>query len=144
MRTVADIVRADTAPRAVQVRVLGTFAALALVLAAVGVHGLLSFSVAQRTREIGVRMAPGATRGRILRLIGVHGMTLTGVGAGAGLALGYAAGRAMQAILFGVHPGDPATFIIAAAIVALVAVSGTLLPALRATRVDPTTAMRTE
>ena len=144
VQMLTDIVAADTAPRAVQVRVLGAFAAAALLLAGIGIHGLLAFAVSQRTREIGVRMALGAQSCEILAMVLRQGVRLAGVGVALGLALAFAAGRAMQALLAGVSPADAPTFAAAAALALAMTLAGSFLPALRAVRVDPVTIIRAE
>lgn len=144
LQTLADLVDADTTSRAVQVRVLGAFAAVAFILAAVGIHGLLSFAVSQRTQEIGVRIALGAQRGDILAMIVGNAARLGALGLAAGLVLAYAAARSMQALLAGVKPGDAETFAAAVALVAVMLFVGTLVPALRAVRIDPIGAIRAE
>jgi putative ABC transport system permease protein len=144
VRLLADIVRDETAPRAVQVRVLGSFAAIALVLAAVGIHGLLAFTVSARTREIGVRLALGAAPRQILGRVLGQGLVLAGGGVALGTALALAAGRTMQALLAGVHPADGATLAGACALAVTMTLAGSLSPALRAMRTDPLVAMRTE
>jgi putative ABC transport system permease protein len=142
IRPMSEIVAGDTASRAVQLRVLGVFAAMAILLAGVGIHGLLSFTVSQRTPEIGVRMALGAQRRDILAMILKRGAILTGLGLLPGLALAYAAGRSIQALLAGVAPADPLTFGAAILMTIGMAMAGTLLPTLRALRVDAARAMR--
>jgi predicted lysophospholipase L1 biosynthesis ABC-type transport system permease subunit len=143
-RTMADVVQGETGARTAQVRVLLAFAAAALVLAAVGIHGLLSFVVRSRSQEIGVRVALGAQPRDVLALVLRQAARRTLTGVLAGLVLAYAAGRAMQALLFGVSPHDAATFAGAGLMCALMAVGGGLLPALRALRVDPIAVMRAE
>ncbi len=123
---------------------LGAFAGVALALAAIGIHGLLSFSVSQRLREIGVRRALGAQSGTILAMILRSGALAAAAGVLPGLALAYAAGRALQGLLAGVEPGDAPTFAAAGALCLAMAVSGSLAPALRALRVDPITVVRAE
>ena len=142
VRTLQDIVDMDTASRTVQVRVLGAFAAIAVVLAAVGIHGLLSFAVSQRAQEIGVRIALGAQQGDILALIVKRSAWLAIAGVIPGVALAYAAGRWMQALLVGVTPADVPTFAIAVSVTILMTLAGTLRPTLRALRIDPIAAMR--
>ncbi len=144
VRTLETILEGQTAPRRVQVRVLAGFAALAVLLAGVGIHGLLAFLVASRAREIGVRRAVGAGTRDILGLVLRQGARLGGVGIALGLALAWAAGRSLEALLAGVSPRDAAAFLGAAALVLLAALAGSLLPALRAARVDPLTAIRAE
>ncbi len=144
VRSMADLVSDQVASRAVQVRVISAFAAVAFFLAAVGIHGLLAFSVSTRTHEIGVRMALGAQRGRIVGLVVRQGVVLALCGVIPGVALAYAAGRAMQSLLFGVEPGDAATFAAAAVLCVLMTVAGSLVPVLRAVRVAPATVFRGE
>jgi putative ABC transport system permease protein len=144
VRTLEDVVRADTGARTAQVRVLAAFAAAALLLAGVGIHGLLAFVVRSRSQEIGVRVALGASPRDVLALVLRQGFHLTATGLVAGLLLAYGAGRAMQALLAGVSPHDGITFAAAAAVSAVMAVAGCLLPALRALRVDPLLVMRAE
>jgi predicted permease len=144
VRTMAAIVAEQTASRSLQVRVLGAFAAIAFLLAGIGIHGLLSFAVSQRAREIGVRRALGARSADILTMVLRSGVAAAAAGVVPGLALAYAAGRAMEALLAGVEPGDAPTFTAAAILCLLMAASGSLVPALRALRVDPITVVRAE
>ncbi len=144
VRTLAEIVEAETAPRAVQVRVLGAFAAVAALLAGIGIHGLLAFAVSNRTQEIGVRIALGARSADILTLVLRQGARLATAGVALGVGLAYAAGRALEALLAGVSPRDSATFLAAVGLSLGMAIAGSLLPALRAVRVDPLTAIRAE
>ncbi|MBZ5602924.1 MAG: ABC transporter permease [Acidobacteriia bacterium] len=139
-----DIVSLQTATRRVQLAALGSFAAIAFLLAAIGIHGVLSFAVSNRTQEIGVRMALGAGRGNILSLILRDGVILAALGIAAGVALAFGAATAMRALLAGVEPADPATFASAIALCFTMTLFGSLLPALRAVRVDPVTAIRSE
>jgi putative ABC transport system permease protein len=139
-----DTVDAETAPRRVQVGVLGAFAGVALLLAGVGLHGLLAFAVSNRVREIGVRMALGARGRDVLTLILRQGFALALGGVALGVALAYAAGLAIQALLAGVSPADSGTFVTAVGFVLVVALLGSVPPAIRAARVEPTTAMRAE
>ena len=142
--SMSAIVTRQTASRTVQVRVLVAFAVIALVLAAVGIHGLLAFSVSQRRHEIGVRMALGAEPGRIAKGIVWQSALLGVAGVLPGVAIGYAGARAMESLLFGVTPGDVTTFVIAAALCALTTVLGSLLPAVRAVSVPPALAFRAD
>jgi putative ABC transport system permease protein len=144
VRPLNDIVELETAPRRVQVRVLAAFAAIAFLLAGVGLHGLLAFNVSQRAREIGVRMALGAERRSILGMVVGRSLALTTVGLVLGAALALATARAMQALLAGVSPADLMTFTGAVTLSLVMTVGGSLLPALRAMRVDPITVIRTE
>jgi predicted permease len=143
-RTLADVVASETGARTAQVRVLGAFAAAALLLAGVGIHGLLAFVVRSRSQEIGVRMALGASPRNVLSLVLGQVARLTAAGLAVGLVLAYAAGRTMQALLAGLSPHDAPTFGTAVAVSALMAAAGALLPALRALRVDPLSVMRAE
>jgi ABC-type antimicrobial peptide transport system permease subunit len=120
------------------------FGILALVVASIGLYSLLSFQVAQRTREIGIRTALGAERGRILRQVVFEGTRLAAVGVGLGLLLALALGPMARDLLFRVSPRDPLTLGGVAAILLLVAVLASTLPGLRATRVEPTEALRNE
>ena len=140
----SDIVSDRIASRALQVRVITAFAVVAFLLAAVGIHGLLSFSVTQRRQEIGVRLALGAQQGRIIGMVLRHGALLALCGVVPGVALAFAAGKAMQSLLFGVQPGDAATFLAAAALCVVMVVVGSFGPAWRAVRVEPATVMRGE
>ena len=138
------IVERDTASRSTQVRVLGVFALIAFVLAAIGIHGLLSFAVSQRVQEIGVRVALGARSSDILSMVMWRGAILAIAGIVPGVLLAYAAGRSMEALLAGVKPADGPTLAAAVALAFLMTVLGTLAPTLRALRVDPITALRAE
>jgi predicted permease len=144
VRTLQEVVDTDTGSRATQLRVLTAFAALSLLLAGVGLHGLLSFAVSQRVPEISLRMALGARGRDVLALVLRQALLLAASGAIVGMALAYAAGRWMQGLLFGVQPGDLVTFSTAAGVALLMTITGSLLPALRAVRVDPATVLRSE
>lgn len=144
VRTMAEVVREETGARTVQVRVLAAFAAAALLLAAVGIHGLLSFVVRSRSREIGVRVALGARPRDVLVMIVGGVVRLTAAGLALGLVLATMAARSLQSLLSGVSPQDGATLAAAAALAALAALSGATAPALRALRVDPLEVMRAE
>jgi putative ABC transport system permease protein len=124
--------------------VLTAFAVLSLLLAGIGLYGLLSFAVSQRVPEISLRMALGARGGNVLSLVLRQTLVLATIGAIAGMGLAYAAGRWMEGLLFGVRPGDLVTFSAAAGVALLMTISGSLLPALRAVRVDPATVLRAE
>jgi hypothetical protein len=144
VRLLSDIVAGETAPRRIQVRVLAGFAATALLLAAIGLHGLLSFAVSARAQEIGVRLALGARSSHILSMVLGDALRMAAAGLALGLVLAYAAGRAMQALLAGVPPADGATFLAAAVLAAVMTLAGSLVPAVRALLVDPLIAMRAE
>jgi ABC-type antimicrobial peptide transport system permease subunit len=144
MRTLDEVVSLETAPRVVQLRVLGAFAAAAFLLAAIGIHGLLAFTVSSRSREIGVRIALGASARDIAWMVLARSTTLAMLGVSIGAVLAYAAGRSMQALLFGVNPADVPLFSAAVGLSLLMALAGSLAPAWRAIRVDPIAATRTD
>jgi putative ABC transport system permease protein len=144
VRTLEDILDAQAAPRRVQVRVLAAFGGLAVLLAGIGIHGLLAFTVASRAREFGVRRALGARGADILRLVLRHGLRLAGVGVAVGVLLAWWAGRSLEALLFGVSPRDATTFAGAVLVALLAGLAGSLLPAWRATRIDPLRVIRVE
>jgi ABC-type antimicrobial peptide transport system permease subunit len=114
------------------------------VLSVAGVYGVVSYTTSRRTQEIGVRMALGARSRDILELILKEGAALAAGGIALGAALAYGAGRTLEALLVGIGPGDAASFLTAVTVTAVMTLAGSLLPALRAVRVDPITAMRSE
>lgn len=144
VRTLGEVISNSFAARRLFMILLGIFAALALVLACVGIYGVISYLVGQRTREIGVRMALGAQRSDVLRLVIGHGtkMALVGVAVGIVAALGLT--RLMANQLFGVSAHDPLTFAGVAALLIVVAAAACYIPARRAMRVDPIVALRHE
>jgi putative ABC transport system permease protein len=144
VRLMTDIVHAETATRRTQLAVLGVFGGVAFLLAAVGIHGLLAFIVSTRQQEIGVRVALGASRGDIAAMMLRNAAKLTVAGLVAGIAAAYGAGRLLEALLAGVRPADLATYAAAAGLAVTMTAAGTLLPILRALRVDPVQSIRAE
>jgi ABC-type antimicrobial peptide transport system permease subunit len=124
--------------------VVSAFAALSILLSGVGIYGLLSFAVSRRRAEIGLRVAFGARSSDILKMVLREALLLALLGSSLGVILGYAAARTLEAVLAGVEPGDALTYSLTAAIVLAVTISGSLVPALRAVRVDPVRSMRAE
>jgi putative ABC transport system permease protein len=123
---------------------LALFGALALVLATIGIYGVMSFSVAQRSRDIGVHMALGARRGVVLAMVVSQGMKLVAAGLAAGLLLAFAFSRVAAGLLIGISPTDPVAYLATPPLLALVALISIYLPARRATDVDPTVVLRYE
>jgi len=144
IRPLSEVVSDATAARSVQVRILVAFATIAFVLAAIGIHGLLTFSVSSRQHEIGVRLALGAQRGDIVRMVMGKAAMLAAAGVIPGLLIAYAAGRSMQSLLAGIEPSDVVTFGAAGILCVVMTMVGSLLPTMRAVRVDPATAFRSD
>jgi len=144
VRTLDDIVYDRTAQRRLAVLLISIFAGVALLLAAVGIYGVMSYAVAQRTREIGIRMALGAERDHILRMVLRHGTALAVAGVGIGLVAAFGLARLITSLLFQTSAADPPTFSIVPAVLIAVALLACYLPARRATRVDPLVALRYE
>ena len=143
-QTVEDLLRTSVAPRKFNMFLLGIFAGVALVLAAVGLYGVMSYSVSWRTQEIGIRMALGANRTDVLRMVVRQGMTVTLIGLALGLMGVFALSRVMVGLLYGVSPTDPLTYTGVSIVLLIVALLACLIPARRATRVDPIVALRNE
>jgi predicted permease len=144
VRMMSDVVDGQFETRGSQLRILGALALLALFLAGVGIHGLLAFTVAQRGREIGVRLALGAAPSAVARMIVGDAARMAIIGVIPGIIGAYLAARWMSAMLFGVEPGDPFTIVAVAAVCLTTAVVAALRPALRAAKVDPMSALRAE
>jgi len=123
-------------------RQVGGFAGLAVLLASIGIYGLLAYMVGQRSHEIGIRMALGAGRGSVLRLFLQKGIVLAGLGIVAGMVVSASTASLMGSLLYGVHPHDPAVFVIVPVLLFSVAVLASYFPARRATKVDPMIALR--
>lgn len=144
IRTMEGVIGASVGQRRIVMLLAGLFAGVALLLAAIGLYGVLAYLVAERTREIGVRIALGAQRGAVLGMIIRRGLTLTVMGAAAGLAGALALTRLMRSLLFQVTPSDPSTHGAVILVLVAVALLASLIPAWRATRVDPVVALRQE
>lgn len=144
VRTLNQVVAGSLADRKFQLGVLILFAASALLLAALGVYGVVAESVSRRTNEIGIRMALGASKYQVLRITLREGMTWVLIGIGLGVALSLAIGRLLRGLLFGIGAGDPLTIGASALLLATVAFAGCYLPARRASRIDPMLALRYE
>jgi putative ABC transport system permease protein len=144
VRTLEQHFATAVAPPRFSATLIAVFAALALILASVGIYGVISYSVTQRTHEIGVRVALGARSRDVLGLVVGQGMTLTMIGLGVGLGASFALTRLIKTLLFGVSPTDPLTFIVISALLTFVALSACFVPARRAAKVDPMVALRVE
>jgi predicted permease len=144
IRTMDQLMEQDVADRTRPMTLLGLFAGLALVLACIGVYGVLAYAVAQRTREIGVRMALGASPGNVTRMILGRGLKLSGVGLAAGAALAAGLSLLLRTLLYGVSPAAPLVYAGTASALMVVALAACVIPAQRAARVDPAVALRDE
>ena len=144
LRTMEDVFGASVSRPRLLAQLLGIFAGLALLLAAIGTYGILAYTVTERKKEIGIHMALGATRGNVLGRILGQGMRLTGVGLVVGLVAAFGLTRLLQTQLFNVKPTDPATMAAVAGVISLVAFVACYIPANRATRVDPMVVLRDE
>jgi putative ABC transport system permease protein len=143
-RTMEELIAQSVGQRRLSMLLLSVFSGLALVLASVGIYGLMSYSVAQRSRELGVRIALGAARSDVLRLVLRQGMRLALIGIGVGVGAAFALTRVIASQLYGVKATDPATFATVALLLAVTALAANLVPAVRATRVDPAVVLRDE
>jgi putative ABC transport system permease protein len=144
IRPMSEVVATSLATPRLTGFLLGTFAAIALTLAAVGIYGVLSYLVSRRTHEIGIRLAVGADRGQVLTMILKQGLALAGAGIIAGVGAAFLLTRLMQSLLYEVKPTDPVTFVAVSAALLVIALIASALPAFRATRVSPLIALRTE
>jgi putative ABC transport system permease protein len=141
IRLMREMVADDLARPRFTMLLLAGFAAVALLLAMIGLYGLISFITAQRTREIGVRIALGAQRRDVLRLVMHGGLRLVAAGMVLGLAAALAVGRAMMGLVYGIRPADPITLVTVTTVVTVVALFATYVPGRRATRLDPAAAL---
>ena len=139
-----DVVSDSLAQRRFAMQVVGLFGVLALLLASIGIYGVMAYSVSQRTREIGIRVALGASRGNILRWVMRQGLALIAIGVATGLIAAFALTRLLRTLLFGVAPTDSVTYGALAIVLAVVALLACYIPARRATKVDPLVALRYE
>jgi ABC-type antimicrobial peptide transport system permease subunit len=142
--TLATIVDDTVIQQRFTMYVIGAFGALALVLASIGMYGVISYSTLQRTQEIGIRLALGAQRRSVMAMVLAHGGRLAALGIAMGLVCALALGRTLASFLYGVQPADPVTFVAVALLLSAVALLACYLPARRAMRVDPTVALRYE
>jgi len=142
MRTMEQVLSESVARQNFNMVLLTVFAGIALLLAAIGIYGLMAYSVERRTQELGIRMALGAAGSDVLKLVLWHGARLTGTGLAIGLALAYGLMRVLSSLLFGVKAADPLSFAATAGVLAAVALAATLIPARRASRIPPAEALR--
>jgi putative ABC transport system permease protein len=144
VRTMDEVVSRSVAQRRLTMTMLATFAGAALLLAAVGIYGVIAYSVTQRTQEIGIRVALGAQRSDVMRMVVGQAALLAGAGIAAGAAGAFALTRWMADLLFDVQPFDPVTFGAVAGLLVAVALVASYIPGRRATRVDPVVALRSQ
>ena len=142
--TMDDLLAGETAGQRFEAAAVGLFAALALILAGVGIYGVISYMVSQRTHEIGIRMALGAQQGDMLRMVIRDGMFMAGTGMAVGIGGALALTRLLRSLLFQITPADPATYSAVTVILVVVALAACYIPARRAMRVDPMVALRYE
>jgi putative ABC transport system permease protein len=144
VRTMDDRVQESLARRRFSMVMLGLFAFLALALATIGIYGVMAYLVTQGTRELGIRLALGATPADISRLVVRQGMALAIAGVALGLAGAFALTRLIRSLLFGVQPSDPVTYVAIAALLAVIALVASYIPARRAAHIDPMVSLRWE
>jgi putative ABC transport system permease protein len=144
LRSMQDMLARSVLRRKFAMLLLSIFAGLAMLLAAIGLYGVMSYTVSQRTHEIGIRMALGAQKEDVLKLVVGQGMRLAVLGVVVGMVVSMALTRLMSSLLFGVSPRDPLTFTVVAALLAGVALFANYIPARRAAKVDPMVALRYE
>jgi putative ABC transport system permease protein len=144
MATITSLIAQSGAQRLFVMRLLAGFAGVAVLLAAIGLYGVVSYGVAQRTREVGVRMALGAQRGDVLRLVLGSGFSLVAAGMAVGVVVALATTRYLGSLMYGVRPNDPATFVLAASVLVAVALLAHWVPVMRALHIDPASALRAE
>lgn len=142
VETLESALAESVAPRRFNLLVLSSFAAVAVLLAFIGIYGVIAYLVAQRTREIGIRVALGATRIDMARIVMRQGLAIVGIGLAAGILAALGLSQVMSTLLYGVKPNDPLTLLTVAASLAIVALLACLGPSWRATRVDPMVALR--
>jgi len=142
--SMAAVLERQKAGNPLFVHVLATFAVLALILSAIGIYGLVAYSVGQRTHEIGIRMALGAKNQDVLRMILSQGVKMAGIGVGVGLVLALPLPKIFGAIFFDLHVNEPRLYFAVPVFIFLVAIAATYIPARRAARVDPMSALRQE
>ena len=144
VKTMQDLLGGSLAQPRFRTLLLGVFAAMALILAATGLYGVIAYAVTQRTNELGVRMALGAQKSDVLKMVVGEGAQLAAIGIGIGLVVAFPLMRIISRLLFGVNAADPLTFAATSSVILLVALAASYLPALKAIKVDPLVALRHE
>jgi ABC-type antimicrobial peptide transport system permease subunit len=144
VRPMTEVISRTLAPRRVNTILITTFGILAVIVAALGVYGLVAYAVSQRRREIGIRMALGADPSAVMGMVMREGLVLAAIGAILGLGGAWAMRRVIESMLYGITPADPIAYIVAAVILITTATVATVIPARRATRVNPVEALRSE